>query len=346
MKTEDDFEKCFASQCGFCRENCPAYKGFELDSFSSLGKNRILKSYREGRLDIEDLQKMAFSCTLCGFCSETCPAGAGSYKYIREIREELFEKGKTMDGTLKAFSNIKRNKTPYSVKDTSWVEKGAKGRIGYFPGCTNLAHNPELAKKTFELLKKLGLKVVPITDFCCGSPLYGGGIPMEKYAKDVKPGVKTLIASCPGCVFMFRNIWKIKVYHIIEILVKYAGRIKFPKIDERIVYHDPCNLARKLGIIDEPRILLSKMTKETLEFDKNGKNTSCCGGGGNFPLNFPDEAALCAKQRVLETVELGADILATACPSCERMFRNVKDTRIKIMDIVELICTPIDSNLY
>ncbi len=51
-------------------------------------------------------------------------------------------------------------------------------------------------------------------------------------------------------------------------------------IEERTTYHDPCNIARKGWIVEQPRVILRHICKEFVEMEPHGSNNYCCGGGG------------------------------------------------------------------
>ena len=51
-----------------------------------------------------------------------------------------------------------------------------------------------------------------------------------------------------------------------------------------MTYHDPCNLARSGGLIEEPREILRAAVNDFREMPDNTirQNTFCCGGGGGL----------------------------------------------------------------
>ena len=44
--------------------------------------------------------------------------------------------------------------------------------------------------------------------------------------------------------------------------------------------HDPCNLVRMGGVVEEPRILMKAATQNFVEMTPNREKNFCCGGGG------------------------------------------------------------------
>ncbi|MBA7556614.1 hypothetical protein ES705_49329 [subsurface metagenome] len=75
-----------------------------------------------------------------------------------------------------------------------------------------------------------------------------------------------------------------KVISVIELIAEYirSGRIKLdPSKNQKLVtLHDPCNLVRAGGIIEEQRYILNKAVENFIEMTPNRVNNYCCGGGG------------------------------------------------------------------
>ena len=91
------------------------------------------------------------------------------------------------------------------------------------------------------------------------------------------------------------------------------------EIKARVAYHDPCYLGRINNIYDQPRALLQAIPGLTLvEMPHFRKTSLCCGGGGGgmWLDGFSWEKAhiRLSEWRVQEAMQVGADILAVACP--------------------------------
>jgi Cysteine-rich domain len=65
----------------------------------------------------------------------------------------------------------------------------------------------------------------------------------------------------------------------------------------------------------------------------------CCGAGGGVLEAFPDFAAWSAQERVDEALATGAEALVTACPWCERTFKDAvaeSGAAISVYDLTDL----------
>lgn len=123
-----------------------------------------------------------------------------------------------------------------------------------------------------------------------------------------------------------------KVVSITEVHARYLreGRIKVDKskLKGAVTYHDPCQIARNAGVMDEPRYILQHLTDDFREMTPEPKYNWCCGGGGGLvalgeeTLDFRMKSSRVKVDQVKET---GATILATACENCHTQLSNLND---------------------
>jgi Fe-S oxidoreductase len=123
-----------------------------------------------------------------------------------------------------------------------------------------------------------------------------------------------------------------KVVSITEVHARYLreNRIKLDKtkLNGAVTYHDPCQIARNAGVMDEPRYILGQLTDDFREMTPEPKYNWCCGGGGGLvalgeeTLDFRMKSARIKVDQVKDT---GATILATACENCHTQLSNLND---------------------
>ena len=109
--------------------------------------------------------------------------------------------------------------------------------------------------------------------------------------------------------------------HILEVLdeLRREGRLKTSGLEEqKITYHDPCQIARRGGVVDEPRNLLDIVSNNFVEMDDHGKMNWCCGAGGGVSSNErADEIRLKAFQRKKSQLdEIQVEAIVSACSNC------------------------------
>lgn len=221
----------------------------------------------------------------------------------------------------------------------------------YYPGCLTKFALPEIQKNYEVILRNLGINFIKLNDMetCCGSPVLNSGYPkdFEKSAKDtydlfVKHGVKKIITNCPACYHIFRyeypktvKNWDIEVEHITQTINKNIQKIKSGEFED-ITYHDPCHLARKSGVYEEPRRILKRCGKKIVEMKLNKVDSFCCGGGGGIKSNFNKLSNSIAKERIKQAEETCVNTIVTTCPMC---YLNLKENsgKMKVKEFSEVV---------
>lgn len=166
-----------------------------------------------------------------------------------------------------------------------------------------------------------------------------------------------------------------EVLHITEYLDQLIREEKLkPKteVPKKVTYHDPCHLGRlgepynpwngewkkelgqipipdppkqirrgTEGIYDPPRNILREIPSlELVEMKRVKEYSWCCGAGGGVLEAYPDFAHWTAIERIKEVKSTGAEALVTACPWCERNFKDAleeSEENLEVYDIIELL---------
>jgi Fe-S oxidoreductase len=316
-----------------------------------------------------------YFCTACDFCHYVCPYFVPFLDYLIEAREwnRNMEIEQPQKSILDMERDIFQHGNPFGSPDENrdeWIKEDfpelEEAEVVYYPGCQNAYQLFHIEKAILKVLKLAGVKATypGKGDKCCGRPLYFSGRrdDVEGVARsNVKivneKSAKVLLASCSSCYLAFIKDYppligkpSFEIYHTAEyfnILYK-DNRLKFSKpLNKTIIYHDPCEIGRVGGIFAPPRELLNALPgAKVLEFDKNKENGLCCGGGGLFEAVDEDQAYYIGEQIVLEADHKGADILVTACPTCNTVFNmsktNLKkmgkmESKLKVLDISEVV---------
>jgi Fe-S oxidoreductase len=136
--------------------------------------------------------------------------------------------------------------------------------------------------------------------------------------------------------------------HICEFAVRMLreGRLRLNKAandGQTFTYHDPCNLARSGGLLEEPREILRAVVNDFREMsaDTIRERTFCCGaGGGMLADELMDVRMKGAKPRVEAFQASGANCLATPCAICKAQLPvafehyGVKAQVVGVMDLL------------
>jgi Fe-S oxidoreductase len=111
------------------------------------------------------------------------------------------------------------------------------------------------------------------------------------------------------------------VVHILELLdeLRSQGRLKLSgKETQRLTYHDPCQISRRGGVVEQPRNLVKMFAENYVEMPDPGIMNWCCGAGGGVSSNErADEVRLKVfnrKKAQLDAVK--PDAIVSACSNC------------------------------
>ena len=113
-----------------------------------------------------------------------------------------------------------------------------------------------------------------------------------------------------------------KIRTSVELLAYYiqSGRIKVDKtiIKQKVTLHDPCNLVRNGGIVNEQRYVLSQCVSDFVEMTPYGIDNYCCGGGGGqlAMSEYNERRMSIGKLKADQIRNTGAKIVVTPCHNC------------------------------
>ena len=129
-----------------------------------------------------------------------------------------------------------------------------------------------------------------------------------------------------------------------------AGKLKLIRgaIEERVTYHDPCNIARTKWIIEQPRELLKYICKDFVEMTPNREENICCGGGGGT-VSIDEVRAyrtsVSGKAKAEQIRQTGAKYCVGPCANCKKQLKElVEDQKVdcEIVGLHDLLYKAID----
>jgi Fe-S oxidoreductase len=132
----------------------------------------------------------------------------------------------------------------------------------------------------------------------------------------------------------------------VELMAGYIreGKIKTDKnkTEEIVTLHDPCNLVRSGGIVQEQRYILKHTVKNFVEMTPHGTDNFCCGGGGGqLAMSEYNERRLKIAEIKAEQIrKTGAKIVATPCHNCVDQLSQINVTyklKVQIKTIAEIV---------
>ena len=350
MKTDNlagwknDLNRCI--RCGYCFEGCPVYQelGWEVDG--ARGKVIIAYGLYTGDLAASDYaaEKM-YQCTFCRDCVERCSAQVSIPDIISAARADLWNEGLMHDSHTQLLKKIDKSG---NIFNKSLNPPSKKGDQMVLLGCRFLERNED-AKKYLKILEKLGIKPMTFDESCCGMPYAvlgdksGFKQQQDKFLDTIPDKNKELICMCTTCVFFIKKKYpELNSTYVINTIVDELAKNnrKIRNLNIKATYHDPCNVARGLDMVDEPRWLLNKIGVELKEMEHTGKEAKCCGGGGGVLVTDKALSDKLAYNRVEEAAGTGADYLVTLCPTCELNLKNAAEkheSKLKVKNVLDLV---------
>ncbi len=348
-------------QCGVCTGSCP------VSEKADLNVRRLMRSialYRRLEIPPEDT---LWSCTTCSSCQVRCPKGLAPFDMILGLRGLVVEDGRVASTIRDALESVYNHGNPWGrirSKRSEWAEGLAvkhfsdEAEVLYYVGCT-AAYDPRIQNVARALVRVLNSGEVDFgtlgdEESCCGDPVYSMGemglfdlLVEDNKAIFERYGVKHMITTSPHCYNAFKNRYgklDFEVQHYTQYVYDLIDRGRLTlskKVEKKIAFHDPCFLGKHNGVYDEPRKIIESIPgADLVELDRSRERSLCCeGGGGRMWYDVPGERI--AEVRIRDAVNVGAEILAVACPFCLSTLEDAVlagyEGSIRILDIIELV---------
>ncbi len=140
------------------------------------------------------------------------------------------------------------------------------------------------------------------------------------------------------------------IYTFVEKIDQYIqnGRLKLEKdlFPGPVTYHDPCNIGRRGGVIDEPRRVIKALTNNYVEMTPTGVHNYCCGGGGGLASTgeLGHIRQRMGKIKADQIRRTGAKTVITGCFNCKNQIRDIAknyDLDYEVKSIVEVVASSI-----
>ena len=136
------------------------------------------------------------------------------------------------------------------------------------------------------------------------------------------------------------------VQTIVELIDHYLRqeriRVQKDAFEGPMTFHDPCNIARRGGVIQAPRNVLNALTSSYVEMHPHGARNYCCGGGGGLAStgDYGQLRITMGRKKAEQIRQTGAKIVVTNCFNCMTQIRDLSkayELGIEVKSIVELV---------
>lgn len=337
------------SKCAYCPKLCRATCVVsELQPREALIPGSKMKSafeaVRDGALDAEQAE-LAWGCSNCFRCREACDHRNPVTETLNDARADYVAQGLApvavqrlleRQGALEA----EHSAAVAALSDTPGVSSDADAAL--LLGCRYARTFPQEARAAIRLAVALS-GPVRLINGCCGAWQRSAGAPAAADAARARVASlvdgQRLLVSDPRCALELREQGATT---LVELAARHPERFgKLPSTGEGVRYHDSCALGRGLGLYDQPRQLLARVTGTApRELETEREHARCSGGGGILPVSMPDVAKAAGQRLADEHERLGGGILVTGCASSLSQLRRTNASAVDLITLLESALFP------
>ena len=324
------------------------------------------------------------SCTMCGRCSMVCPVGNDITYMIRKLREGMAASGHAPPDLIATTTRAVNLGSPMGIKwpavlaqirhvekDTGITVPVEQADVDYLVlmSSMEIINFPEYLAALSRIFKQAGVSWTLAQDAFeatnSGIQIGASDLAREIVSRIVVAAdrLKVKCVISPECGHAFTALrWEgpnlmgrpfgFEVKHILEVLdeLSVAGRLKTKGHDLRpLTYHDPCQIARRGGVVEQPRRLLNAVADDFREMQDAGTMNWCCGGGGGVSANSRAEPLMLQafRHKKGQIEATGVSTLVTACANCRIVMEESLEhyhMKVEVVGLTELLAQYLDED--
>ena len=320
-------------------------------------------------------EEVVWDCVTCGACVQECPVSIEHVDHIVDLRRHLVMVESSFPAEAEPMlRDVERASNPWGKAQSERADWASELGVRvlepgdpapeylYWVGCSSSFDERArgTAVSTAKLLQMAGVDfaILGPREACTGDPArrIGNEYVFQAFAEQNvetlnEAGVTKIIANCPHCFNTLGNEYpdfggRYEVIHHSDLLSALVrdGRLSPRRSDSlSITYHDSCYLARHNDVLAPPRELVAAVG-QSVEMERSGKRTFCCGAGGAH-MWMEERGTPINAERVRQAAETGADTLAVACPFCTVMLDDGVQSsgdELRVVDVATLLIESIE----
>jgi Fe-S oxidoreductase len=322
-----------------------------------------------------------WACTTCGYCEAACPIELEHLAKFYRLRQHQVMMEGAFPHELKAvFEAYEVQSNPWAIAAETrgdWAREAGVpivttaeevARLDYlfYVGSAESfdPRGQRIARAFARLMSAAGVRIGILgagetsTGECvrrAGNEMLFQTLAQALVEKLNALGVKRIVTCDPHAFNTLRNEYpefggRYEVVHHTQLIASLmaAGRLRLRRAHERVIYHEPCYLARHNGEYEAPRAVVAALCKDSpLEFDLARDHAMCCGAGGARMWMEERIGRRINVVRAEQAIAKSPATVATACPYCATMMSDGvalagRDT-IATRDIAELAAEALDA---
>ncbi|GBL05367.1 (Fe-S)-binding protein [Glaciecola sp. KUL10] len=217
------------------------------------------------------------------------------------------------------------------------VNVGEK-RVGLFVTCLVNTMRPSVGFASLSLLEQAGCKVeVPEAQSCCGQPAFNSGddegtrqiayqtiaqfegfdyvvVPSGSCAAMIKKSFIEVLKEQPEWLARAKRLANV-TYELLSFLVDVCDFVpEGVELNGSYTYHDSCSGYRSLGVYEQPRKMLAKVSG--LSHKPLNGHSECCGFGGTFCVKYSDISNEIVTEKADNILDSNVDFLLGGDMGC------------------------------
>ncbi len=306
---------------------------------------------------LQEWQELLYdSCTVCGRCSLMCPVSIDIASLVSQARHGMFQAGLVPHELWAVAERAEREGSPLGATPKVFVDRcewladdheveipvdRERAEVLCTMSSIEIMKFPDSIVATAKIMKHLGVDWTFRSDgyeatnfgLLSGNSAWQKDMSLKLINAAVACGARVLILPECGHAYgalrwMGANLYgkplPFKVMHIAEFLAEnvQSGKLKLKKLGKSVTFHDPCQIVRRGGVIEAPRVVLEALGVELREmFPAKGTNWCCGGGGGVVTIHRADALRYKTFQLKMKQIEeTGAELPVTTCSNCRQTF--------------------------
>jgi Fe-S oxidoreductase len=321
----------------------------------------------------------AWACTGCFGCRELCDHRNPVADVLLETRAALVSgggAGVAPEGARRVLAGFAKHAertralTRLVVAQAMMGSHDVAATTALLIGCGYVRGAPEQARDAVAAAASIAGGPVAVVEGCCGLPLRLAGdadgfrAHARAFARSLEQTrAERLLVADAGCALALRRRYpdagaslpqSMRVDVLVEAAAQWLGsagtqirpaRDSFG--DAVVLWHDPCQLGRGLGVYEAPRAVLAHVLgRAPGEFPSAREQAGCSGAGGLLPSTMPEVARLIASARLNEARQATVDgrrlVVVTGCASSLVALRKAAATardlpRVPDVDVEDVV---------
>lgn len=342
-RREDELSKC-AFCPKLCRATCVVSEQEPREALTPWGKmTNAYDAARSGDVDAERAE-LAWACSNCFRCREACDHRNPVTQTLNDARAEYVARGLAPAPVAALLERERDINAEHAAAAALFeaepgVHAGAPNAL--LLGCRYGKLFPTESRAAVRLAVAL-TGGVQIVRGCCGAWQTAAGAPAAAAAAQerlrAEVGKRRLLVLDPRCAL---SLSALSPTTLVELAARHPEKLRHGRTGA-VRYHDSCALGRGLGLYEEPRRLLTRVTgtrPEELECSK--ELARCSGAGGLLPVTMPDVSRAAGDRLAAEHQRLGGGTLVTSCASS---LSRLRERGVDAVDLITLVATGLEQD--